>query len=329
MNDVEEQILSYPHLSEEEQHEVEAYVESNPEWAPLLRDVRSIEHLSANVQADLPSGALLATYVVVQHLHPEEVPPGLQRAFSKLEARIEDDESLQREVEAARRRLKAAESAIDPVSHFEALTAHELETEVVPERTEDPEPASTATQKTTPSLLEVILNLPRLARRGMVVALVLVGAYGALYGVSQATQSTLNRLAAVEISDQVVENYANAEMRSPMPGTDTASVDDRYLDALSALQEARVSTLGLFPRYDSEVLNRADRRLDEVLAQVEPGSFLALEAHFYLGKISLAKEEVDAAQRHFKTVVKNEGRRADEAYQILKTLQQEYSPNPE
>jgi hypothetical protein len=325
MKDVEEQILSYPHLSAEEQREVEAYVESNPEWADLLRDVRSIEHLSANVQADLPSDALLATYVMVQHLHPEEVPPGLQGTFSELEARIEDDASLQRKVDAARRRLQAAESAIDPVSHFEALTEHELETEAAPERTGDPEPESSAARRTTPSLLEVFLNLPRLARRGAVVVIVLVGAYGVLYGASQATQSTLDRLAVVEVSDQVVENYADAEMRSPMPETDTVrkTVDDRYLDALSALQEARVSTLGLFPRYDAKALNQADRRLNEVLAQVEPGSFLALEAHFYLGKIALAQKEVDAARRHFKAVVKGEGRRAEEAYEILKTLQQE------
>ncbi|PSQ86781.1 MAG: hypothetical protein BRD30_09295, partial [Bacteroidetes bacterium QH_2_63_10] len=144
-----------------------------------------------------------------------------------------------------------------------------------------------------------------------------------LYGVSQATQSTLDRLAAVEVSDQVVENYASAEMRSPMPESDTASVDDQYLEALSALRGARSSTLGLFPRYDTEMLNRAERRLNEVLQQVEPESFLALEAHFYLGKIALAQEEVFAARRHFKAVVKGEGRRAQEAYEILKTLQQE------
>ncbi len=324
MNDIEEQILSYPHLSVEEQREIEAYVESNPEWASLLRDVRSMEHLSANAQADLPSDALLATYVVVKTLHPEEAPARLQAAFSTFEARLEDDESLQREVDAARRRLKEAEAAVDPVSHFEALTEHELETDATPERTEEPEPASAATQETTPSLLEVFLNLPRLARRGAVVAVVLVGAYGALYGVSQATQSTLDRLAAVKVSDQVVESYSDANMRSAGPEPDTPSVDDRYLEALSALRDARVSTLGLFPRYDSEKLTQAEQRLDQVVEQVEPGSFLALEARFYLGKIALAQEEVRAARRHFKTVVKGEGRRADQAYEVLKTLQQEY-----
>ena len=317
MNDVEERILSYPHLSAEEQREVEAYVESNPEWASLLRDVRSIEALSASAQTDLPSDPLLATYVTVRHLHPEEdVPPGLDTAFSKLETRIEHDASLRQKVDAAQRQLREAEAAIDPVSHFEALTEHTLEKET--------EPASTESPDTAPSLLEVFLNLPRLARWGAVVAVVLVGTYGALYGVSQATQSTLDRLAAVEVSDQVVENYATTELRGAQSGTDTASADDQYLEALSTLREARSSTLGLFPQYDPERLEQAKQGLDRVLEQVEPGSFLALEAHFYLGKIALAQEEVDAARRHFKTVVQREGRRTDEAYEILKTIQQEY-----
>lgn len=325
MNDVEEQILSYPHLSAEEQREVEAYVESNPEWASLLQDVRSIEALSASAQTDLPSDPLLATYVTVRHLHPEEdVPPGLDTAFSKLETRIEHDVSLRQKVDAAQRQLREAEAAIDPVSHFEALTEHTLEKETEPEPAQHTEPASTESPSTAPSLLEVFLNLPRLARWGAVVAVVLVGTYGALYGVSQATQSTLDRLAAVEVSDQVVENYATTELRGAQSGTDTASADDQYLEALSALREARSSTLGLFPQYDPERLEQAKQDLDRVLEQVKPGSFLALEAHFYLGKIALAQEEVDAARRHFKTVVQREGRRTDEAYEILKTIQQEY-----
>ncbi len=324
MNDVEEQILSYPHLSEEEQREVEAYVESNPEWAPLLRDVRAIEGLPAHVQTDLLSDALLATYVIIQHLHPEEVPSRLKSALAQFEDRLEEDKALRRKVDAARRRLEEAEAAIDPVSHFEELTGHTLECETESEGAERTEPASDEVRQPIRSVLEVLLNLPLLVRRGAVVAAILLVLYGGLYGVSRVTQSPLDRLATVEVSSQVVENYAHADLRSPVPESDTLSVDDRYLEALSILRNARVSTLGLFPRYDSEALKKAEQRLEEVLEQVEPASFLALEAHFYLGKISLAQKEVDAARRHFKTVVKEEGRAADESYEILKILQREY-----
>jgi anti-sigma-K factor RskA len=322
MDDVEEQILSYPHLSVEEQREIEAHVESNPEWAPLLRDVRSIEHLVGDGQADLPSDALLATYVTVQHLHLEAVPSRLQAAFADLEARIEEDEALRRNVDAARRRIQEAEAAVDPVSHFESLTDYTIDPEASPEPAADPEAAKA--REATPSLLDVFLNLPVLLRRGAVVAVVLVGLYGGLYGVSSAVQSPLDRLAAVEVSSQVVDNYADTNLRSPVPESDTASVDEQYLEALSTLREARTSTLGLFPHYDQEALARTKQALNRVLERVERGSFLALEARFYLGKVSLAQEEVETARRHFKTVVKGEGRQADEAYDILKTLQQEY-----
>jgi len=323
MDNVEEQILSYPHLPVEEKRDVEAYVEANPEWAPLLQDVRSIEHLAERAEANRPSDALLATYVTVQHLHPEAVPSRVQAAFAELEARIEEDETLRQALDAARRRMQEAEAALDPVSHFESLTDHTLD----PEAAADPE--SSEAQEATPSLLEVFLNVPVLLRRGAVAAVVLVGLYGGLYGVSTALQSPLDRLATVEVSSQVVDSYAGTTLRDPVPEADTASVDEQYLKALSTLRDARTSTLGLFPRYDQDALARAEQGLSRVLEQVDAGSFLALEARFYLGKIFLAQEEVQAARRHFKAVVKGEGRRADEAYDILKTLQQEYEAGGE
>ncbi|MEF8815744.1 MAG: hypothetical protein V5A20_05750 [Salinibacter sp.] len=327
MNDVEEHILSYPHLTQERQREVEAYVERHPEWAPLLRDVRSVEGLSANVRADPPSDPLLATYVMVRHLGNEgELSAQLQAAFARLEARIEEKEALRREVEAAQRRLTEAEAAIDPASHFETLTEHEIGVENREEVEEEAAAGSGAESSPNTGSFwgDALWPLPRLARRGMAIAGILVGVYGGLYGVSLATQSPLDRLAATDVSDQVVDNYATARMRSTAPKA-SSSVDEQYMQALSVLESARVSTLGLFPRYSADRLAQAEKHLGEVLEQTESGSFLALEAHFYLGKIALAQRDVGAARSHFKTVVQREGRQTQEAYEILKTLQQEYS----
>lgn len=327
MDDLEEKILSYPHLSGEEQREIEAYVEKNPEWAPLLRDVRSVEGLS--VRADLPSDSLLATYVVVQHLHPEgdrEISNQLRTAFARLEARIEEEESLRQEVDAAKRRLREAESSIDPVSQFEALTEHSLEPENGARSKENgaSEPDPEASPRTSRTWWDAVWAPPRLVRLGGVAAILLVGLYAGLYGVSLATQSTLDRLAAPEVSEQVVNSYTSTEMRNVRSAGEEASADDRYLDALSRLRDAHVSTLGLFPRYDAEQLDQAKQRFGQVLEEVDPGSFLALEAHFYLGKIALAQDDVATARTHFKTVVQREGRQTQEAYEILKTLQREY-----
>jgi hypothetical protein len=327
MDDIEERILSYPHLFRDRQREIEAYVEKNPEWAPLLRDVRSVEDLSANLRADLPSDTLLTTYVMVQHLDGNgDMSPQLRKAFDRMEAHIEKDDALRREVEAAQRRLTEAEAAIDPVFHFETLTEHELEVEPGPDETEGADAVGSTSESApspTPSWKDVLWGLPRLVRRGLAVAVILTGVYGGLYGLSLTTQSTLNRLAALDISDQVVDNYANARMRSATPEA-SSPVDEEYVEALSLLEDARVSTLGLFPRYDPDRLAQAEQHLETVLERAAPDSFLALEAHFYLGKIALAQEDIDAARSHFKTVVQREGRQTQEAHEILKTLQQEY-----
>lgn len=326
MDDIEEKILSYPHLPEEEQREIEAYVESNPEWAPLLEDVRSLEALAEDVQGDHSSSVFLATYVAVQHFHPEGVrglPSSLQEPLARIEARLDEDEALCREAAAMRRQLSEAEAAVDPVSHFEELTGRRLEEDVDSERAQVTEAEAQDVREPRPSVLEVFFTLPVLVRRAAAAVVLLVGLYGGLYATSVATQSTLDRLATVDVSDQVIDNYVATELRSADSESDSASVDDRYLKALSALRAARTTSLGLFPRYDAEKLNRAERLLKQVLDQVDTGSFLALEAHFYLGKVSLAEGEIEAARDHFETVVGGEGRKMDEAHEILSTLSQE------
>ncbi len=339
MEDIEEKILSYPHLSVGEQREVEAHVESNPEWAPLLQDVRSLEGISAGVDGELPSDgdrpsdALVATYVAVHHLHPEDVPAELQEVLARLEARLDESAALRRRADAALRRLESAEAAVDPVAHFESLTGHTLDETPAPEGATSREDGSTAraADDVSPGL-DGVLDLSRLLRWGGAVALVLLVGYVGLYGASYASQSTLDRLATVTVSNQVVESYPEASTRGASPAvSDTVSVDAQYLAALSALRTARTSTLGLFPRYDADRLGRAQRLFRRVLDEVPPRTFLAQEAHFYLGKIALAQEDVAVARSHFKAVVREggqaEGRRANEAYKILKALQQEYDPD--
>ncbi len=322
MNNVEAKILSYPHLQDDEQEDIEAYVEAHPEWVPLLSDVRALESASESSPKAF-SDDLIATYVTVRHVHPDAVPPELQETFSVLEDALEERPALRRKVEAARARLRDAESALDPAAHFEALTDHTVEAAT------DPAAATTASGQDATAReprLDDALRLPLIMRwvGAVMVALGLV--YGGLYGASRMGQSTLDRLAAVEVSDRVVESYNSGAVRGPAPSSQTTSVDAQYLEALSRLRAARTTTLGLFPRYVPEELAAARTRFRTVLESVEPRSFLALESHFYLGKIALAQERLPVARRHFSAVVRGEGRRDKEAHQILTVLQQEYAP---
>jgi len=332
MEDVEEQILSYPQLSVEKQRDVEAYVEANPEWAPLLQDVRAIEALVRGVHSDVfPSEGFLTTYVVLKHFHSEELSDKIRGAFRRLERRMEDDPALRERAEAARRRLEEAEAVIDPVAQFEELTGHSLSDAAKPASAETsatqgagPRAADREPARRRRSVVDALVELPLMLRAAGAAIAVLLGVYVVLFGISEVSQSPLDRMAAVNVSNQIVKNYTSTATRSAIPSADTMQVDQLYVDALSTLRDARTSTLGLFPSYNSKKLDRAERLLNQVLDQTEAGSFLALEAQFYLGKIDLATGKVDGARAKFRTVVKREGRMADEAREILETLDEEY-----
>jgi hypothetical protein len=267
----------------------------------------------------------------VQHLHPEAASPELKEAFRRLEQKMEDDSALRDRAEAARRRLEDAEAGIDPVSHFEELTGHTLDPDV-DEASSHAESTAAAREPARErdalapirTFVDELLRLPLSMRWAGAAVALLLGTYAVLFAASEASQSPLNRLATVDVSNQVIDNYASTATRSATSSSDTATADQLYVDALTAVQEARSSTLGLFPSYNAEKLDRAERLLQQVLDRTESGSFLALEAHYYLGKVHLAQEQIEAAHSHFKTVVAQEGRMADEARDILDTLQEEY-----
>ena len=330
MDDVKEQILSYSNLSIEERREVDAYVEDHPEWAPLLRDVRSLESLRRERSEAPDDASLLSTYVAVQHFHPDTVPSHLQEAFRRLEERFEKDPALRVRADELRQQLETKEAELDPASHFEELTGHSL----VPDESgqENAAEALSATERahdrnTAPasrSLLDHLLQLPLALRLGGAAAVLLLGTYAVLFAVSTASQTTLDRLATVRMSDQMVESYYTANTRSATPTSDTASASDLYLRALSSLRDARTSTFGLFPNYNPDSLQKVESTLTQVLEETDNDSFLALEAQFYLGKTYLAQGRVPDARACFTTVVELEGRRAQEAQNILETLREEY-----
>ena len=109
MENVEEQILSYPHLPEEKQREVEEYVEQHPKWAPLLRDVRALESCFRNQRFEEESDgieALLSAYVVARHVQPGDESSVLGEGLDALKERVEERPDLRERVEEIRRRLE-------------------------------------------------------------------------------------------------------------------------------------------------------------------------------------------------------------------------------
>lgn len=330
MDNAEEQIFAYPHLSQEQQRAVESYVEDHPEWASLLHDVQALEALAprAVVGPESSEEGVLVTYGLARHVHGDAVPDSLAPVVEQVEARLESDESLRARLNTIQSRIEAAEAAVDPAAQFEDLTGHSLADIGAEDSASASDTAHEAEQEgpSFAALLDALLGLPRVARLGMAAVVAVVGVYGGLSVASSASQSTLDRMARVEVSGQMIESYYDTTTRSAVPADRSASQDAGalYLDALSTLRNARSTTLGFFPAYAPDSLAKAATGLRSVLDQTEDGAFLALEARFYLAKAQLAQGNVEAARANLKRVVEQEGRQADAAYEILRTLQEEY-----
>lgn len=323
MENVEEQILSYPHLSAEKKREVEAYVESNPRWAPLLRDIRAVESfgLGNGIPANVQN--LLRAYVVAQHVEQDR-SDSFDEVFASLEHALDDGGDLEARVDTIRERLKRAEATLDPVSHFESLTGRSLPPE--PSSTDAPSSISPSRDdpRAAPSLLDRFLGLPRVLQGGGVALTLLLVTYVALFAASWASQSPLDRMATVDVSGQMVESYYSTNTRGAAPAADGKPASSLYLQTLLTLRNARTSTFGLFPHYHADSLQKATDGLERVVDRTDPRSFLALEARFYLGKIHLAQRDLAEARDCFQIVVEEDGRRAEDARQILQTLETTY-----
>ena len=184
---------------------------------------------------------------------------------------------------------------------------------------------------------------PKAVRYAGAAVLAVVVLYGTLRAASRFSQSQMERLASVEGERLRVEGYTGGggggglRLRgggaaSPSASADSSSLDQRYLRALRTLRAARSTTLGLLPRYDAEGLRRAERRLEAVVADAEAGSFLQLEALFFLGKARLGLGNKAGATRALRRVAADGGRLTPEAQDLLRTLYEDAAydgPPPE
>jgi hypothetical protein len=335
MDNVEEQILSYPHLPPDRKRAVEAYVESNPEWASLLQDVRTFESVSATGEG--LTASVLRAYVVVEHVEQSENrSPALEKALDRIRQQLQSDPDLQARVEEIRRRVTAAEDAIDPVAQVEQLTGGDAEEEWSDDSpTVRGEGATDRTNRATSedgngrghtasakgAFARRLNEIPSSVRKAGLVLLLLLAGYLTLAGVSRMSQTSLDRLSTITVDEKMLENYRRI-VGSPASTGDTLTTGALYMKTLSTLRHARTSTLGLFPRYNADSLQHGKSGLERVIRRTESGSFLALEAHFYLGKVHLAQRNLDEAKSAFKFVVQREGRRKNDAYRILRALEQ-------
>jgi len=127
-------------------------------------------------------------------------------------------------------------------------------------------------------------------------------------------QTPLGDFTAQELA---LEGYGTVRGDEASPLT---TPEQRYAAALQELDDARTTTLGLFPRYDRERLLAARGLLDGVVRDSSSGDFLRLEALYVLGKTDLLLGNRDAATDALQQVVLGEGAKAPEANALLNAI---------
>lgn len=341
MEDIESKILQFYQLPADEQQAVRAYVQEHDKWAQLFHDVQVLNQLAEDIRVvrEMPPGdEALAYYVIARYVGLEGEADAGCEIFAEIERRLDGDAALQRRLERIETRVDEALASFASEDHLERVTGYSLDGLEVESASDEvsstpgaaePEASqgsvSDAPDRNESALAALWERLARPLRWGGAVALVLVLTYGALVLVSTWTQEPAERLAVVDLDETEIEGY---EPRVRGEGAN-ATVDDRpadeiYLEALYRLRNAQSATLGLFPRFDDEELNTAREQLQSVVDDDQAGSFVQLEAHFFLGKALLAQNEVEDARHHFQAVAMGEGRHTEEAVDILAALEDHY-----
>ena len=296
MSSLSDRLDAYDALSADERAELARAVSAagDAELAARLAEEQAFEAL---LGAASPAALDVATYVTDRRLgRPVDLAS---------EARIAADPQLSAEAVRVDARLDAMAAGMDdPLVKLERLTGHRV----------TPTGASTrdraADRAAAPASRTARVRRLRLVRGLAVAAAVCVAAYGGLALVSSATLPERARVADLD---------AALDYRQPTLRGD-AGVDPGapLVAALDRLDEARSSTLGLFPRYDARALDGVAEELRGV-ADAAAGSQSAVhqEALLTLGRVYLHQGDREAAARVLREVVALGDYAAPEARRLL------------
>ena len=288
---------------------MDAYVAANPEWADALDEARQLaalldRHRSGTSPVDVAEA--VAGEALGQSPRPE------------VDDALAADPALQAHADTVRQRIdELAAEMEDPVSQFERLTGRAaspltlVTTGALPDRQANSGRPRAGDRAPEPTVRP---GRPRMAwmRPLMVAAAVVVVAYSGLFVVSTQTLTDRDRLADLaSLSD-----YEPLRLR----GGEADDLDTRLDVALDGVDDARRSTLGLFPRYDEAALDEVATDLEDIVSAAAPNSSVHEEALFALARVRFAQEREAPARAALDALVEGGRARAPEARRLLDAL---------
>ena len=316
MTDIRDRLTDYPALSLGERADIDAFVATHPEWADAHHEARQLADLLDRAR----SGAQpidVADAVVGQAFG--------QPMRSDLRQAVDADPILQAHADATRTRIaELAADMEDPLAQFERLTGRAATPLALvdvssspgadassPSTTEETEGRRAGDRAPEPTVRPGRLRLAW-ARPLAYAAAVCLVAYAGLFVYSTQSLSDRDRLADLG----GLADYEPLRLR----GGEADDLDARLDVALDGVDDARRSTLGLFPRYDDAALDAVATNLQDIVSAAAPGSSVHEEALFGLARVRFAQDREAPARAALDALVDGGGVRAPEARRLLDAL---------
>ena len=300
MQHIQEKILLYSDLSEDEQAGVQQHIREHPELEALFVESQALHTvLEAAWEGTLPDASALRDYVLFSAIAAGSPPADIAARHARTEAAIHEHPELQAQVEAIRSSLRRlTETAEDPVARFERLTTHNQGSSSTPAA----DRAAVARKQG--------MRLVRPVRLALAASLALVAAYGALSVMSWQLQPERARLAGLQNTAEVFKDLT-------FRGSSDTPRFDALGESLESLRDARSSVLGLFPSYDEERLEAAAALANRVVSDEEESTARQMRASYILGKIRMYQGRDAEAARALQAVVDRQAEGAEDARRLL------------
>lgn len=304
----------YWELEPDERREFLEYARDNDEIRSEVEGIEQFEEAlrqATRIASDPLSDDALLLYADRDDL--DTTDPVIARTLNLIEEAIHGNADAERRYRVLEKRLKHFDSAV-PRQGLAALSARmESGRELVdadPDRktldatgprkgsSTSAEPA--APYQSTPGRSTRMRDYRRLAwpLRHVTSSVVTAAAvYLVLFVFSFMVSPRETRLAHLSSDDAAVELLLSSERGDLLHGEIVSSI----LQAASMLRSAQVSTLGLFPRYDVERLERASVALEELYTTDLPSELVPYVAYF-LSKSYLARGDIYNARLVLRSV---------------------------
>ncbi len=297
---IQEKILLYFDLPEDEQVEVRLAVRGNPELETLFAESQALHTvLSPGSERAVQNTAALTDYVLFSALKAGDPPAGVAAHYARIESLVGENPELRARVEAIRLTLERfTATAEDPIARFDQLTAR------------SPQPAEVPAPDREAIVPRRNMRLLVPIRYALAACVALVTIYAALSIFSWRFQSDRTRLTALHATE---EAFVELTLR----GEPTEPTADALDESLELLRNARTSTLGLFPSYDAERLEAAAALAEGFAADGEATAMRTLRAQYVLGKIRMYQERDAEAAEALQKVVDGRGEGAEDARRLL------------